>query len=509
MSAKIIPFSNAATVFRKLHRQGSKLVQCHGTFDLVHPGHVIHFEEAKKLGTVLVVTITAAPHVNKGLGRPFFNDGLRAKALAALEVVDHVVVIPHPTAVEAIELVRPHIYCKGLEYRDPTNDVTGNIQDDVATVERLGGKVCYVGSVVFSSTKLLNNHFDGHDPKVKDFCRSLSRSFCPAAFRKAVDSFSGLRVLVVGEVIFDRYSTVDVQGLTSKNKILSARHLGEETYLGGALAVMRHLREFTPHVRLATVTGTESWVKKVLRPHRKAMAGHLGIRGAVTVVKQRFIEPKSEGKELSKLFSLNFINSDPLDAETEKKFLGRLRHLVSWADVVLVMDFGHGLLTSPVRKFLESKAKFLAVNCQTNSNNYGFNVINRRYHRADSFSLDQTEITLAVGRRRFDAEKELGNLSRHLGSRYGWLTRGGHETIGITPRSACHCASFEKTVVDTVGAGDAFCALATLAAARALPIEVATFMGQLAGAQAVQVPGNAEPVSKAKLLKSGMGLLNF
>ena len=509
MSAKILPFSNAAAVLRKLRRQGSKLVQCHGTFDLLHPGHVIHFEEAKKLGTVLVVTITAAPHVNKGPGRPFFNDGLRAKALEALEVVDHVVVIPHPTAVEAIELVRPHIYCKGFEYQDTTHDVTGNIQDDVATVERLGGKVCYVGSVVFSSTKLLNNHFDGHDPKVKDFCRSLRRSFCPAAFRKAVDSFSGLRVLVVGEVIFDRYSTVDVQGLTSKNKILSARHLGEETYLGGDLAVMMHLMEFTPHVRLATVTGTESWVKKVLRPHRKAMAGHLGTRGAVTIVKQRFVEAKSEGKELSKLFSLNFINSDPLDAKTEKKFLGRLRHLVSWADVVLVMDFGHGLLTSPVRKFLESKAKFLAVNCQTNSNNYGFNVINRRYHRADSFSLDQTEITLAVGRRRFDAEKELGNLSRHLGSRYGWLTRGGHETIGVTPRSACHCASFEKTVVDTVGAGDAFCALATLAAARALPIEVATFMGQLAGAQAVKVSGNAEPVSKAKLLKSGMGLLNF
>ena len=509
MSAKILPFSNAATVFRKLRRQGSKLVQCHGTFDLVHPGHVIHFEEAKKLGTVLVVTITAAPHVNKGPGRPFFNDGLRAKALAALEVVDHVVVIPHPTAVEAIELVRPHIYCKGLEYRDPTNDVTGNIQDDVATVERLGGKVCYVGSVVFSSTKLLNNHFDGHDTKVKDFCRSLGRSFSPAAFRKSVDSFSGLRVLVVGEVIFDRYSTVNVQGLTSKNKILSARYLREETHLGGALAVMRHLQEFTPHVRLATITGQEPWVARALRPHRNALAGHLGSRGGVTIVKQRFVEPKSEGKEISKLFSLNFINDETLDPTVEKKFLGRLRHLAAWADVVLVMDFGHGLMTRSVREFLESKAKFMAVNCQTNSNNYGFNVINRRYHRADSFSLDQTEITLAVGRRRFDAEKELGKLRRQLRSRYAWLTRGGLETIGATPRSICHCASFENRVVDTVGAGDAFCALATLAAARALPLEVATFIGQLAGGQAVQVPGNAEPVSKAKLLKSGMSLLNF
>jgi len=363
--------------------------------------------------------------------------------------------------------------------------------------------------VVFSSTRLLNNFFETQAPEVKDFCRSLSRRFGPADLRREVDAFSRLRVLVVGEVIFDRYSTVDVQGLTSKNRILSARHLGEETHPGGALAVVRHLLQFTPHVRLATVTGQEPWVAKALRPYRRTLAGHLGIRDGVTIVKHRFVEPKAEGKELSKLFSLNFISNEPLDPATEKKFLVRLRRLAAWADVVLVMDFGHGLMTRKVRELLQSKARFLAVNCQTNSNNFGFNIINRRYHRADSFSLDQAEITLAVGRRRFDFEKELGNLRRQLKSRYAWLTRGGRETIGLTPRAVCHCSPLEVNVVDTVGAGDAFCAVATLAAARGLPLEGATFLGQLAGAQAVKVPGNAEPVKKASLIKSGSALLNF
>jgi cytidyltransferase-like protein len=509
VSSKILPFGRAAAVFRNLGRQRKRIVQCHGTFDLVHPGHVIHFEEAKKLGDVLVVTITAALHVNKGPGRPFFNDALRAKALAALEVVDYVVVIPHPAAVEAIELVRPHVYCKGLEYQDSANDVTGNIHDDVTTVRKLGGKVHYVGSVVFSSTRLLNNYFDTHEPEVKEFCRNLAKRFGPADLRRIVEKFSRLRILVVGEVIFDRYSTVDVQGLTSKNRILSARHLGEETHGGGALAVVRHLREFTPHVRLATVTGSETWLSKELSPYRQNLAGHLAIRDGVTIVKHRFVEPKIEGKELSKLFSVNLIKNEPLDSATERKFLSKLRRLVPQADVVLVMDFGHGLLTQPVRRFLEKKAKFLAVNCQTNSNNYGFNVINRRYRRADSFSLDQAEITLAVGRRHFDFEMELGQLRRHLKSRYGWLTRGGRETIGMTPKASCHCMPFERVVVDTVGAGDAFCAIATMAAVQGLPIEEATFLGQLAGAQAVKVTGNAEPVRKVDLLKTGMALLNF
>ena len=190
MSHKILSYHRALAVFAALRKKSKTIVQCHGTFDLVHPGHVIHFEEAKKLGDVLVVTLTAASHVNKGPGRPFFNDALRSKALAALESIDYVVIVPHTTAVEAIELVRPHVYCKGLEYQDSANDVTGNIQQDVATVERLGGRVRYVGSVVFSSTRLLNNYFETQEPKVKDFCRQLAGRFDPQTLRASVDAFA-------------------------------------------------------------------------------------------------------------------------------------------------------------------------------------------------------------------------------------------------------------------------------------------------------------------------------
>jgi sugar/nucleoside kinase (ribokinase family) len=64
-------------------------------------------------------------------------------------------------------------------------------------------------------------------------------------------------------------------------------------------------------------------------------------------------------------------------------------------------------------------------------------------------------------------------------------------------------------LVDTVGAGDAFCAVASLAAASKVPLNVATFMGQLAGAQSVRIVGNSEPIRKARLLKGGMSMLAF
>ena len=159
---------------------------------------------------------------------------------------------------------------------------------------------------------------------------------------------------------------------------------------------------------------------------------------------------------------------------------------------------------------MQDRATFLAVNCQTNSNNHGFNILNRRFRRADSFSLDQTEMTLAVGRRRFDFGKELQVLCDQLKSRYGWLTRGVTETLGYQPGAGMSaCLPFEANAVDTLGAGDAFCSVASMAAARGLNIDVATFMSQLAGAQAVKIVGNAEPIRKASFLKGAASMLAF
>jgi len=175
-----------------------------------------------------------------------------------------------------------------------------------------------------------------------------------------------------------------------------------------------------------------------------------------------------------------------------------------------VMDFGHGVMEDLVREFVQDKAPYLAVNCQTNSNNHGFNIINRRYRRADVFTLDQTELHLAVGRREIDFGKELTALARNLGSSYAWLTRGAHETLGRNcVKDITACPPLDHSVVDTVGAGDAFCAVACLAAASRVPLNVATFMGQLAGAQAVKIVGNAEPIRKSRLLKGGVSMLAF
>lgn len=508
--SKEIAYRQAPALLDRLRREGKTIVQCHGTFDLLHPGHTVHFEEAKALGDILVVTVTDEQHVNKGPGRPLFNDQLRVRSLAALACVDYVVLIPFPAAVEAIECVKPHIYCKGKEYESDAVDVTGNIVNDRKTVERFGGKMAYVGSVVFSSTRLLNQHFDAYAPQVKSFCKEIAGECDKDAFRSAVEAFAEKRVLIVGDIIFDRYSTVNVQGLTSKNRILSGRFLGEETQAGGALAVFRHIREFTPNVKLVSLVGTESWVEdeiaRYVHPNEDEI---VRIPDFTTVVKQRFVEPLPEGKELSKLFSVNFIDGAHPGADVQDYIMDRIGQFIDDVDLVLVMDFGHGVMEEDVRDLVQKRAPFLGLNCQTNSNNHGFNLINRQYRRADSFSLDETEMTLAVGRKAMDFPEELHRLRKSLGAQYAWLTRGGTETIGEREGAGpVRCPPFQINIVDTIGAGDAFCSVASLAACSGIPIKTATFMGQLAGAEAVRYVGNSENVQKSRVLKGSEAMLN-
>lgn len=508
---KVVPFHKLHQLIAKEKATGSKVVHCHGTFDLVHPGHIIHFEEAKARGDILVVTITAEKFVNKGPGRPFFCDDLRIRSLINLETVDYVSVIPFPAAVEAIKAVCPDVYCKGKEYQNPSVDVTGNIHEDIKTVKEVGGEIAYLGSVVFSSSKLLNKHFETFSKSTKDLLHRVSKEFPPSELSKLVDDFSSLRVLVIGDLILDKYSTVSVQGLTSKNRILSSRFVSENLQAGGALAIFRHIKEFTPNVRLFSLAGNEPWIDQFLKEHLSEEENWIQQEpGFTTIVKHRFIEALSAGKELSKLFSVNHIDKDHPSSSIQNKMSSKLRKKIKDFDLVLVADFGHGLMSPDLREIVQEEASFLALNCQTNSNNYGFNIINRQYQRADSFSLDQTEMSLSTGKKNFDESLELEQLANTLSAKYGWFTRGGSETIGFTKgHSPCFCDSLEKEVIDTVGAGDAFCATASLAATKGLPIELATLVGQIAGAQAVRIVGNSDCITKVKFMKSLEALLNL
>ena len=176
---------------------------------------------------------------------------------------------------------------------------------------------------------------------------------------------------------------------------------------------------------------------------------------------------------------------------------------------MIVMDFGHGVMQKKHRRYVEENAPLLALNCQTNSFNHGFNIINRQYRRADIVAIDTKELSLSRAERDFDPDQALRELAEFLDSDYAFFTRGESPTLGYQSGEIVSCPAFESVVRDAVGAGDAFCSVAALAVAKDLPVDLATFLGQVAGAQAVKILGNRDSIQKGSFLKAVSSLLSF
>ncbi len=155
---KVFPLEVLAEKTRDLKSQGKIIVHCHGCFDLMHPGHIKYFQAAKQMGDILVVTVTPDVYVDKGPGRPVFNETLRSETIAALECVDFVAINTWPTAVETLRSLQPDYYVKGQEFEN-LEDKTGKLQKEYEVVKEIGAEMRFTHEIVFSSTKLLRQHF--------------------------------------------------------------------------------------------------------------------------------------------------------------------------------------------------------------------------------------------------------------------------------------------------------------------------------------------------------------
>ena len=77
--------------FNSIRAKNKKIVLCHGVFDLVHLGHIKHFQSAKSYGDYLVVSLTVDRFIKKGPGRPLFKEQQRMDFLSHIRLIDKVI----------------------------------------------------------------------------------------------------------------------------------------------------------------------------------------------------------------------------------------------------------------------------------------------------------------------------------------------------------------------------------------------------------------------------------
>lgn len=506
LRAKVVSLDDLRSLSADMRAKGASVVHAHGVFDLLHLGHVRHLEAARKLGDRLIVTITPDRFVNKGPGKPVFGELQRAEMLAALSLVDYVAVNLGPSAEPAIEAVRPAVYVKGSDYSAAEKDVTGKIVDERRLVESFGGRVVFTDDITFSSSQLINSQMSPFDPRTREFLDGYRKERSADELIALLTKIEAMKVLVVGEAIVDEYRYVLPMSKTPKENLVATLFQSQEIFAGGAIATANHIAGFCGKVDVLALMGTEDSYEELVRSSLRPNVRLLDIKrdGAPTVKKTRYIDPSY----MRKLFEVYSMIDSPIPGELDARVCGTLDRICGDYDLVIVNDFGHGMMGADAVAAVCRAARFLAINAQTNSANFGYNLITK-YPRADYVCIDAPEARLAVS----DKYSPLDRLVRErleaaIHCDRIVVTHGRHGAVGYFRGDPPQIVpAFADKVVDTVGAGDAVLAITSPLACAGASVRDLAFIGNVAGAIKVGIVGHRNSIQKVDMIKSIVGLL--
>lgn len=464
-----------------------KVILCHGVFDVVHPGHVRHLAYAKSKADILVASITADEHIDKGIYRPHVPEQLRALNLAAYEMVDYVVIDDDPKPLKNIELFKPDYFAKGFEYT--SNGLPPSTQEEVDIVHSYGGEMIFTpGDVVYSSSKIINLS----RPKIgleKLISLMEVENISFNDLREALLSLKGFRVHVVGDTIVDSYTRTVLIGGQTKTPTFSVRYMGQDDYIGGAGIVAQHLRAAGAEVVFSTVLGEDSLKDFVLEGLKDSSIKVVPIIDSArpTVNKNAII---AGGYRLLKI--------DTLDNRTiSGKILDQLADTIkdTPTEAVVFCDFRHGIFNrSTIKKLIDAipEDAYKVADSQVAS----------RWGNITDF-LDFDLLTPNEREARFslaDQDSTVGKLAGTLKETTrckSLILKLGERGVFTIPSEDKNCTSnffaidsFADRVVDAVGSGDALLAYATLTMLSCGSEAIATILGSFAAACECEIDGN-------------------
>jgi rfaE bifunctional protein nucleotidyltransferase chain/domain len=497
---KIFSFDNLSAWADSQKSQGLTIAHCHGVFDLLHPGHLTHLREARALADKLVVTVTSDRHVNKGPGRPVIDELGRATMLAALEMVDAVTISDYPSGLSAIKAIRPDFYVKGPDYKNPSLDLTGNMQLEIDATESAGGSLYLTSGPTMSSSKIRNDMLLSGEEVGSRFLARLRESISEEIVDRMFFEISKLKVLVIGEAILDTYESCEALGKSSKDPVLAFRKLASESQLGGSLAIARHVAGMGARTTLMTRVGKGDGTKDRLEFEIGSSVDLIVLESEdePTIEKTRFVDVLT-GNKVFETYEIGDSRASIRDSENLNAALSKV---VEDFDLVLVADYGHGLLDAHAIRLLSSKARKLSVNTQSNAGNRGFNSISK-YPRVDIVCLNGGEVALELRERHLSMEVLVPELLERTGAELVAVTSGANGLVlGLTASGTPEVEvvpAFTTKVKDRVGAGDALFAATSVSWVASRNPLLAAVLGNLSGAASIAELGNRVALDKVSL----------
>jgi len=498
MSSKLI--TNLSNI-RKVNK--SKIVLCHGVFDLLHIGHINYFEAAKKNGNILVVSITSNEFVNKGPGRPAFNIQQRLNCVSALEIVDYVYVSENETAIDIIKQLQPNFYCKGLDYYDKPNDL--NLKKEINQLKKNKRKGIFkiVDTKLFSSSKVINKFdLNNFDNECSDYLKKLSKKFGKIKINEDLKKISKLNILVLGEIIIDEYILTEMVGVSGKEPMNVLKIKDKIKFLGGTGYIANLLSNFSDNVNLLSYFKAPTENKKFLKDSLSKKINFIPVKTNINSIahKIRYVDSYKN----TKILGVYSIDENKRKNVSESDYLKKLDKYLKNSDLIICADFGHGEISEKIKnKILLYKSK-LFVNSQLNAFSRGYHSI-LNYKSLNSISVNETELRQELKDRYSNVENLVKKLKKKLNFKNLIITQGKNGGILFTNSknkiTKSTYPAFNKNPIDTIGAGDTFFSIVSVFLAGKINPEISSLYASFAASYSSNFLGNKEYFNKYLLAK--------
>jgi rfaE bifunctional protein kinase chain/domain len=477
--------------------RNEKVIMCHGTFDVVHPGHIRHLFYAKSKAKYLIASLTSDRHIDKADYRPFIPEELRAINLAALEMVDYVLIDDDPTPVNNIKIIKPDYFAKGFEYGNKGINI--NTSQEIKALESYGGEIIFTpGDVVYSSSSII----ESAPPQIKIeklmvLMQSENISF--KDLRKVISKFSNKTVHVIGDTIVDSFTYCSMIGGMAKTPTMSFKFEKKINYVGGAAIVAKHLKTAGANVTFTTVLGNDDLSSFVLENMTKQKINISNFTDTTrpTTNKNVII---CDNYRLLKIDTLDNRQISPM---VEKNISNSIKNIK--AEAVIFSDFRHGIFN---KNTIPGFVNNIPLNCLKIADSQvasrwgnilefqNFDLITPNEKEARFALGDQDSVVRPLGLELYNKSK-CKTLILKCGSR-GLITY--RSSVKNFYRSFFVLDSFAGNLVDPVGAGDALLAYSTLSLLVSKNEVVASIIGNIAAAIECESEGNV-PVPPEKIIQ--------
>ncbi len=484
-----------------IKQKKNKIALSHGVFDLLHVGHISHFNSIKKHCDYLIVSITADEFVKKGPNRPYFNIEQRAYSIASLDSVDYVVVSNYQTAEKMISLIKPNIYAKGPDYKDNKKDLTKNIYKEIQCAKKYKAKILYTSDNKYSSSSLINTHFNKFNDEQKIFINNIKKKYSLNQVLSIIEGLSDSNLAIIGETIIDEYIFCEALGKSGKEPVLVVEEKNSISYLGGIGHISNNISNFSNKIKLFTNLGNNKTkaetVKRIFNKKIKIINIHK--KNSKINTKKRYIESNNN----IKLLGVYELDNHQMLKKEEELFLKRINEDIGNTDSVLVIDYGHNLLSERIINKLNNLKNKTIINTQVNSSNIGYHNMNK-YKNVEIFFINELELRHEMKDRISSIENLILSFSKKNNFNEIIVTCGQQGALYFNSKNKkfVKCPAFGTKIVDKVGSGDTMLSMISLLKHKKIEIELSLFIASIAAIQSLESMGNSKNLNKIELLKT-------